>query len=70
MNQDALERPHYALELLDTAHAALLRLHDLDAPSSITQALRIVENERQQLLEVLRHEAPSGFAAAWMSCTS
>ena len=67
MSQEALERPHYALELLDTAHAALLRLRDLDASRSITQALHIVENERQQLLDALSLEEPGEFAPAWMS---
>lgn len=67
MSQEKLERPHYALELLDTAHAALLRLQDLDAPRSITQALRIVDSERQHLLGALQVEESADLVLSWVN---
>jgi hypothetical protein len=67
MSQDKLERAHYALELLDTAHAALLRLCHLDAPKSILHTLRTVDREREHLLGALGLGEPD-LARAWMSC--
>lgn len=70
MSQETLERAHYVLELLDTAHAALLRLCDLDAPNSIAHALSTVDSERRELLDALGLDEPADLALTWQNSES
>jgi hypothetical protein len=58
MSQDSLEAAHSALELLDTAHTALLRLCGIVASEPVVQALTQVGDERRRVLRQLGAERP------------
>lgn len=58
MSQDSHERAHGAMELLDTAHTALLRLRGLGTSEPVVQALVLVGHERQRLLRQLGLDQP------------
>ncbi|WP_257389324.1 hypothetical protein [Tahibacter caeni] len=58
MSQDSLELAHSALELLDTAHTALLRLCGIAASEPVVQALVTVGDERGRLLRELGLDRP------------